>query len=89
VKTILNKTMRPIKVPLSGGKVLYLGPARTGQVADRATEAAAFLRLLEAGAIEILGEGSPRAAGTPAAAGGAETTQGHPPDTLSHRRGNR
>ena len=40
MKTILNKTMRPIKVPLSGGKVLYLGPSRTGQVADRATEAA-------------------------------------------------
>ncbi len=89
MKTILNKTRKPIKVPLAGGKVLHLGPSKTGQIADRASAAPGVKRLVDAGEIEIVGEGA-----TPAAAGeegavGHEATQGHPPETMGHRRGNR
>ena len=89
MKTILNKTRRPIKVPLAGGKVLYLGPWRTGQIADRAYAAPAVKRLVDAGEIEVVGEGGQAAAAAEQGGVAPEATQGHPPETMGHRRGNR
>ncbi len=89
MKTILNKTRKPIKVPLSGGKILHLGPSKTGQISDQAVEGAGVRRLVEAGEIEIVGEGSPPGTAARDAGSGAEATQGHPPETMGHRRGNR
>jgi hypothetical protein len=90
VKTILNKTNRPIKLTLAGGKVLHLGPAKTGQISDQAADAPSIRRKVKAGEIEISGgdgaaaTGIARDEGTP-----HQATQGHRPDTTSHRRGNR
>lgn len=57
MKTIRNKTTRPLRVPLPGGKVLHLGPAKDGQIADPAAQHPGLQRLVQAGSIEILGEG--------------------------------
>ena len=89
MKTIVNKTTKPIKVPLSGGKVLHLGPLKTGQIGDQASEAPAILRLIESGAIGILGAGSPRGGDGRDETNERPASQGHRPETMSHRRGNR
>ena len=57
MKTIRNKTARPIRVPLPRGKVLHLGPNMDGEIADNAVEHAGLQKLVKAGTIEILGEG--------------------------------
>ena len=46
---ITNKTNRPISVPLPGGKKLFLGPAKTGQVNAKAAEHPPLVKLVEAG----------------------------------------
>jgi hypothetical protein len=58
LKTILNKTRRPIPIPLPLGKMLRLGPNKTGGIADKAVDHPPVKKLLEAGDIEIVNEGS-------------------------------
>jgi hypothetical protein len=53
VKTITNKTNKPIKIPLPGGKALHLGPDKSGQIRDEAAEHAPVQKLVDAGEIEI------------------------------------
>ncbi|RKZ06506.1 hypothetical protein DRQ53_08255 [bacterium] len=57
MKEIRNVTARPIRVPLPGGKTLFVGPAKVAQIADKATEHAGLQKLVTEGSIEILGEG--------------------------------
>jgi hypothetical protein len=54
MKTVRNMTLRPIKIPLPGGKQLRLGPKKDGTIRDNATTHAALLRMVEAGTIEVL-----------------------------------
>jgi hypothetical protein len=95
MKTVVNKTRRPLRVPLPGGKVLHLGPSKTGQIADGAAEHAALRKMIEAGEIVIQGEGGAEAgteggAGAPGdAAAGGDSTHGRAKSTVIHRRGNR
>jgi len=49
---IINKTQKPLSVPLPGGKKLFLGPNKTGQVNSKALEHPPLVKLLEAGDIE-------------------------------------
>jgi hypothetical protein len=49
---ITNKTRRPLSLPLPGGKRLFLGPGKTGQVSPKALEHPLLAKLLEAGDIE-------------------------------------
>lgn len=90
MKTIVNKTVRPLRVPLPGGKVLHLGPKKNGQVADNAVEHPALRKLIEAGNLEVQGEGE-----TAAAEGGGgegpqgDSTHGHAKANIMHRRGQR
>jgi len=88
LKTVRNKTARPMKVALPGGKTLHLGPQKTGQIADAALERPAVQKLVKAGDLEILGEGSGGGSG-----GGDENTrpnaQGHARSAVGHRSGNR
>jgi hypothetical protein len=57
MRTIVNKTGLPVRVPLPGGKVLHLGPKKSGQVADAAADHAGLRKLVDAGTIELQGEG--------------------------------
>ena len=88
VKTISNKTRRPLSVPLPRGKTLHLGPGKTGQIASEAAEHPPLKKLVEAGDIEILGEGH---GGGMAGGGGkigASGIHGHTPGP-SRRSGDR
>ena len=79
MKEIRNKTQRPMRIPLPGGKTLFLGPAQVAQIADSAAEHPGVEKLVEDGSIEILGKGErvsgPKGSGTAQARsqGGAKT----------------
>jgi hypothetical protein len=81
LKTITNKTRKPLRVSLPGGKFLYLGPLKSGQIADGAADAASVKRLIDAGEIEILGDGAESAgAGARGRSGsGKASSHGHTP----------
>ncbi len=89
MKSILNKTHSPIRVPLPRGKVLHLGPHKTGQIADHATELPKLQGLIEAGSLEIVEEG---AQGAESARGESKvhaSTHGVGPNTTMKKAGDR
>ncbi len=89
MKTIHNLTQKPLKISLRGGKVLHLGPDKSGQIADPDLERPALKRLLKAGDIEVLGdEGATGGAGG-GGVGGRTSTHGHAPATGFRRKGDR
>jgi hypothetical protein len=53
MKTVTNKTQRPLAVPLPRGKTLHLGPGKTGQVASNAAEHPPFKKLVDSGALAV------------------------------------
>lgn len=54
--TISNTTTKPLSVPLPGGKRLFLGPGKTGQVLAAAVEFAPLKRLIDAGTVAVVRE---------------------------------
>ena len=89
MKTIVNKTRRPIRVRLHGGKVLHLGPSKTGQISDEASQEATVRRLVDAGEISILSESPQSVAETGNPGIVPESPHGHPPPTVVLPKGNR
>jgi len=89
MKEIVNKTTRPVRIPLPGGKFLHLGPTKAGQVSDQATQLPSFQRLLEEGTIELLGDGARPDSGAEGPAARHASTHGHPPPTAVHPKGDR
>ena len=60
---VSNKTNRPLRVPLPGGKKLHLGPAKTAKLTPRASEFPPLLKMVEAGDIEIIDGGRNKGGG--------------------------
>jgi hypothetical protein len=90
MKTIVNKTHKPLKIRLHGGKVLHLGPARTGQIGDDAAGEPTVRRLIEAGEVEIVGDGAhPGSTAQGPSSTPHEATHGHSPTTVVLPKGNR
>ena len=91
MKNIENKTHKPIKVPLPGGKFLHLGPGKTGQVADSAIDTApALKKLIEAGELEVHVDGAgPAGGGEPGGSAVHAATHGHVPNTMMRPKGDR
>jgi hypothetical protein len=90
MKTIVNRTHKPLKIRLHGGKVLHLGPAKSGQIGDDAADEPGVRRLVEAGEVEILGDGAhPGQAAPGAVSAPHEATHGHTPTTVVLPKGNR
>ena len=87
MKTILNKTPRPLRIRLPRGKTLHLGPSKTGQISDDALSRKAVQQLLQAGEIEVVGEDQSQDAVGPQTVQGA--TRGHAPTTRVHPKGDR
>ena len=85
--TISNKTQRALRIGLQRGKILRLGPGKTGQIADDALELPAVRRLIDEGAIEIVAHGRSEATATNESV--AESTHGHHPPTHVSPKGNR
>ena len=86
--TILNQTSRFLRISLSRGKVLRLGPRKEGQISTRDADLDTVKRLVGDGAVKVMGEGPQ--AGSSASSNPASRTnlQGHLP-RVSGRRGDR
>lgn len=63
MKTITNKTRKPMKVRLPGGKTLFLGATRQASVRDDALDHPPVKKLIEAGDLEVFDASNPKAGG--------------------------
>jgi hypothetical protein len=61
---IKNNSKKPLKVPLPGGKSLFLGPNAKGQVSDKSAEHPPFQEMVESGAIEVIVGGRAKTTGS-------------------------
>ena len=91
MKTITNKSRKPLKVPLPGGKFLHLGPLKSGQIADGAADAPALKRLIKSGDIELAGENEETAGGGGhgRTSAGRTARSGHAPTKIVRPQGDR
>ena len=78
---IVNKTQRPLLVPLPGGKRLHLGPGRTGQITPKAAEHPPVKALVDAGDLEIQGSGKTKASAAGGTVQGTTASQASGPTT--------
>lgn len=53
---VRNETTGPLRIPLGRGKVLHLGPGKSGHVLAPATERPAFIKMVERGEISVRSE---------------------------------
>ena len=51
---IKNNSKRPLKVPLPGGKRLFLKPGGTGQILPKAADHPPVKKLIDEGELEVL-----------------------------------
>jgi hypothetical protein len=80
MKTIVNKTSSPIRVPLPRGKVLHLGPRASAQISHKDIDHEPFKKLVEAGSLEIQESVQRARGGHDHSRGPHESTHGfHPP----------
>ena len=90
MKTITNKTHKPLKVPLPGGKFLHLGPLKSGQIADGAADAPALKRLIKSKEIELAGENGDTGGGAHGKSSSARAAKsGHAPPKVVRPQGDR
>jgi len=75
---ILNKTPRPLKISLPGGKMLRLGPKMTGQISPKAAEHPPVKKMLEEGILEIQGDGGTKGIGGSTTDSTGSSSQGGP-----------
>jgi hypothetical protein len=89
LKTILNKTRKPLRIKLPAGKVLHLGPGKTGQISDDAAAVPAIRKMAKAKEIEIVGEAHAAQSGGEDSGVIHEAPRGHHPKTVVLPKGNR
>ncbi|HUE39964.1 MAG TPA: hypothetical protein VMR29_10690 [Candidatus Binatia bacterium] len=89
MKAITNKTQKPISVPLPRGKKLFLGPGKTGHIADNASAHPPVKKLIEAGDIEVVAEGAEAAEAVSGGKTGRGWMPGHGSSSVSRRSGDR
>ena len=72
MKALLNKTPKPMRLSLPGGKTLFLGGTRSANVREDALEHPPIKKLIEAGTLEVVdGGGTKRGASSgPSLSGG-------------------
>ena len=79
MKTITNKTHRPLKIRLAQGRVLRLGPAKEGQIATHDAERESVQKMVEAGEVNVFDDvsrsGSHARSGSAGWAGGPRGSQ--------------
>lgn len=89
MKTLTNTSRKPLRIPLPGGKIMFLGPGKSGQISDRHADLPAVARLIEEGSIAVAGESGHA---DQAGGGGGQVhdgTHGHVPRKVVRPRGDR
>jgi hypothetical protein len=89
MKTVTNKTQKPLNLTLPRGKTLHLGPGKTGQISSKDGDHAGLQKLAAAGTIEILDEGARPGDGAAGGSKGRGADQGHSRGSGSRRSGDR
>ena len=89
MKTIVNKTHRPIKIQLSRARVLRLGPGKEGQIATQDAERESLKKLVADGDVEIFDDQSPVGSNTGTTSGRRSSARGHHPKFSVVKRGDR
>ena len=87
MRSVTNKTNKPLAVPLPRGKVLRLGPRKVGQISSDDLDYAPLKKLVEAGSIEIHEEGHVPPSGGAGGKTGPHGSQGHETTTGGRRSG--
>lgn len=89
MKTIKNKTHRPLRVPLPRGKTLHLGPNKSGQIAFDAVDHPPLQKLVEAGEVELVDEAATGGGEAGGGAKGGGSGGGHTGSGAMRRSGDR
>src|SRR5262249_9450848 len=90
MRAVTNKTNKPLAVPLPRGKILRLGPRKTGQISSDDLDHPPLKKLAEAGEIEIHAEGhTPTQGGGGGAHSESAGAPGHTTTTGGRRSGDR
>ncbi len=87
--TILNQTSQFLRIHLSRGKVLRLGPRKEGQISSQDAAGDTVKQLVAAGTVKVMGEGPQAGAASPANPASRTTMHGHHPRLSGGRRGDR
>jgi hypothetical protein len=89
MKTLINKSRKPIRIPLPGGKIMFLGPGKSGQISDRHADLPAVRKMIDDGSVAVAGESAH--AETTGGGGGQvhDGTHGHVPRKVVRPRGDR
>jgi len=73
MKSLVNKTPKPLRLSLPGGKTLFLGGLRQANVREDALEHPPVKKLIDAGTLEVVeGASTKRAASSNQALGGGQ-----------------
>ena len=89
MKTVVNQTGKVLRIPLSRGRVLRLGPRKEGQIATQDAERDLVKQRVASGEIEIFDDASHTGRANAAARTGAARAQGGHARFSSAKRGDR
>jgi hypothetical protein len=89
MKTVTNKTRKPLSVALPRNKTLHLGPGKTGQISSEAAEHPQLRKLVDAGEIEVFDDRPGPSGGAGGGGKGRPSFYGQPARSGSHRSGDR
>ena len=89
MKPIITKPRRALKIKLSQGRVLRLGPSKEGQIATHEAERESVQRIIEAGEVEIFDDLSSGTGSAGKGKGGPAKSQGFHRQFSGSKRGDR
>ena len=89
MKLIVNKTRRPLKIKLSQGRVLRLGPGKEGQIATHDAERESVQEIVKAGDVDIFDDVGRTGTRTGTGGGGRANPQAAHRQFSSAKRGDR
>ena len=89
MKTIVNKTVRPLRISLSRGRLLRLGPRKEGQIATQDADRESVKALVAKGDVEVVDEATHADVATSGPQGTRAPTQGRRATFSAEKHGDR
>lgn len=89
MKTITNKTRKPLRIRLPGDKTLFLGATKHAEVRDEALEHPPVKKLIEAGDIDVFDGGPRHSRRGDGSVSHNHGSEGHSPGRVSLKSGDR